>query len=175
MKNVITLKGSDLALRSPGGWRINWAQSFMSTASWAGAAGSPSSYPASSPKPHPDPTTQSSPPRPRLLLVEDDPVSAKSLQLLLAGQGFDVVIAGTLAEAVPLLFTSPTHALIDLMLPDGDGASILRTIRDKNLPIWVGVITGVSDPARLGLLNALQPKLLLQKPIDLPALFRALK
>jgi len=93
----------------------------------------------------------------------------------LAGQGFDVVIAGTLAEAFPLLFTSPTHALVDLMLPDGDGASILKTIREKNLPIWVGVITGVSDPARLGLLNALQPKLLLHKPIDLTALFRALK
>jgi len=108
-------------------------------------------------------------------LVEDDPVSAKSLELLLGSQGFDVVVAGTLAEALPLLLTSPTHALVDLMLPDGDGASILKTIREKNLPIWVGVITGVTDPIRLQLLQAFQPKLLLHKPIDLTALFRALK
>lgn len=110
-----------------------------------------------------------------MLLVEDDPTSAKSLKFLLVGRGFDVIIADTLAAAVEALAQSPSHVLIDLMLPDGDGMSLLQAIRSKSSPMWVGVLTGVSDPDRLAAVASLSPSLMLQKPVDLAKLFRALQ
>src|SRR5882672_6576752 len=176
MRNGTIKRDSDLGLPSLGGLRTSWVPRFSWKASWVAGAGSPFSWSAwSAPRRQPDPQSQSSPARPRLLLVEDDPVSAKSLQFILNGHGFEVVLASTLAEARPLLRTSPTHVLIDLMLPDGDGATLLQTIRDEKLPIWAGVITGVSDPDRIDALKPLNPGFLLRKPIDLDVLLRALK
>ncbi len=108
-------------------------------------------------------------------MVEDDEISCKSLKLILTHHGYDVVTASTLGGARALLGKNITHALIDLMLPDGDGASLLTHIRDQKLPIWVGVLTGVNDPDRLKAVKSLQPSLVLQKPIDLTRLFDALK
>jgi len=110
-----------------------------------------------------------------LLLVEDDATSAKSMKFLLNGRGFDVTVATTLADAVDALASQPSHILIDLMLPDGDGMSLLSAIRAEKLPVWVGVLTGVSDPDRLAAVTKLSPALLLQKPVDLAKLFRALQ
>lgn len=110
-----------------------------------------------------------------MLLVEDDPTSAKSLKFLLVGRGFDVTIAGTLAAAIDGLASNPSHVLIDLMLPDGDGISLLSAIRAEKLPIWVGVLTGVNDPDRLAAVNNLSPALMLHKPVDLSKLFAALQ
>lgn len=110
-----------------------------------------------------------------MLLVEDDEISAKSLKLILTHRGYDVVTVATLSAARPLLNSGVTHMLIDLMLPDGDGATLLSAIRKQKLPIWVGILTGVSDPVRLSEVKNLHPSLLLQKPVDLAKLFSALK
>jgi CheY-like chemotaxis protein/HPt (histidine-containing phosphotransfer) domain-containing protein len=67
---------------------------------------------------------------PRLLLVEDDPVSRSFLAQALAGLPAKVDAAQDIAEALRLA-TANRHALwlIDAHLPDGDGYDCLQALR----------------------------------------------
>jgi CheY-like chemotaxis protein len=123
----------------------------------------------------PDPQTGSTLQRPRLLLVEDDAYSAKSLRLLLTNWGYDVTVVATIAEATAALEARPSHMVLDLMLPDGDGIALLKLIRDRGLPIKVAITTGVSDPDRLRQARAMNPADVLTKPIDLAKLMSVLQ
>jgi DNA-binding response OmpR family regulator len=98
------------------------------------------------------------------------------LSKIFARGGWAVKGASTVAEGVVLVVEDPApHWLIlDLMLPDGDGADILRLIRDKDLDVRVAVTTGMSDSARLDLVRALAPDLLIAKPINLGELLKNL-
>jgi DNA-binding NarL/FixJ family response regulator len=46
------------------------------------------------------------------------------------------------------------------MLPDGDGAQIMRHLRERNRAIPVCVTTGVNDRARLAEVSRLNPRCL---------------
>jgi len=110
-----------------------------------------------------------------LLLVDDDAFSAKSLRLLLTNRGYDVTVAASVAEARASLAAPFEFMILDLMLPDGDGADILRHVRQQKLPTKVTVTTGVSDPDRLKDVRSLQPTEVLSKPIDLTKLMSLLR
>ncbi len=112
---------------------------------------------------------------PRLLLVEDDLATSHSLRAFLTRKGWDVQVAETLAEGFRHLENSPEWLILDLMLPDGDGTSLLKKVRDEKLNVRVAVTTGSSDSTRLGKVNELLPDLFLTKPIDLDALFEGLR
>jgi CheY-like chemotaxis protein len=110
-----------------------------------------------------------------ILIVEDDQVSASALRTILKRLGWDVVEALTVAEGLVSL-NQPLNAIIlDLMLPDGDGAVVLDRVRRVNPKCRVAVTTGVSDPERLKKLKAQGPDLVWMKPIDLQALVRFLE
>jgi DNA-binding response OmpR family regulator len=64
--------------------------------------------------------------------------------------------------------------VLDLMLPDGDGADVLRIVRAKGLSIRVAVATGVNDVARLKLVAELNPDIVLIKPVNLQELLEIL-
>jgi two-component system response regulator TctD len=102
-----------------------------------------------------------------VLLVEDDVVSASALATILRRRGFDVSHVVTIAAAMDQLRYQPDFIVLDLMLPDGDGATVLRAVRDRGLHSRVLVLTAVSDPDRLTALTALKPDAFMQKPIDL--------
>ena len=76
----------------------------------------------------------------RALVVEDDANIAELLRLYLGKDGFDVMIAtdGGKAESSFDLF-SPDVVLLDIMLPDMDGLSVLEKLRNqpstRKLPI----------------------------------------
>ena len=111
-------------------------------------------------------------PRPCLLLVEDDWTSHDALRKLFRRKGWEVLSAMTVAGGLALLEARPDCVILDLMLPDGDGAAILRKVRSDHLPIRVVVTTGLSDPTRLRAVADLKPDAVLQKPIDLAAEYR---
>lgn len=69
-------------------------------------------------------------PLPRLLLVEDDPVSAAFLRDAALALPAHVDAAASVAEALALT-TWQTHELllIDAHLPDGDGSGLLQALR----------------------------------------------
>lgn len=107
--------------------------------------------------------------------MDDDAFSAKSLRLLLTNWGYDVIVAASIAEARCALDGQFDHMILDLMLPDGDGAELLRLIRQKDLATKVTVVTGVSDQDRLKDVRSLRPHELLAKPIDLAKLMAVLR
>ena len=71
------------------------------------------------------------PPEPRLLLVEDDPISRSFLHDALSALPAEVDVASDIAEAVVFVLRGE-HALwlVDAHLPDGDGLDCLRAMRD---------------------------------------------
>jgi len=74
----------------------------------------------------------------RILVVEDDPQIASLLMLELARRGYALRMAGTAVEASALARTwAPNLMLLDLGLPDRDGAHVLREMRERGdgLPV----------------------------------------
>ncbi len=67
----------------------------------------------------------------RLLLIDDDARLSAMLRDYLNVAGFEVEVAGSLAQARQCLAASPpAEALVlDLMLPDGDGLDLCRELR----------------------------------------------
>jgi two-component system, OmpR family, response regulator QseB len=79
-----------------------------------------------------------------LLLVEDHRAFARAMELVLTVSGmFDsVVVAGTLSEGRRLALAGETPfaaAVVDLMLPDGDGEDLVRQIKGRlpGMPVLV--------------------------------------
>lgn len=69
---------------------------------------------------------------PRVLLVEDDPVSAAFLRDAAATLPAAVDVAGNLAEALASATAADHHLyLFDANLPDGRGETLLQQLRDR--------------------------------------------
>lgn len=67
---------------------------------------------------------------PRLLLVEDEPILLDAVCKGLSAEGFDVVCAGNGREAMDFFFAArPDAMILDLMLPDANGLSLLENMR----------------------------------------------
>jgi DNA-binding NtrC family response regulator len=65
----------------------------------------------------------------RILVVDDDHLIRSALAERLERRGYDVVAAGSLAEARAAIATSsPDIALLDIRLPDGVGTDLLREL-----------------------------------------------
>ena len=111
-------------------------------------------------------TPAATPEKIRVLVVEDDPPTGHALELLLKHYRYEVITAKTVAAALLGLGSNPNVVLLDLMLPDGDGLTVLEAIRDRHLQTHVTVLTGVGDPDRLDRARQLKPDAMLQKPVD---------
>ena len=61
---------------------------------------------------------------PRVLIVDDDPLVVAILEAVLGLEGWDVVTAGSLGQARPLL-DDVDVVVVDGQLPDGDGLDLL--------------------------------------------------
>ena len=91
----------------------------------------------------------------RVLVVEDDAEIRGLLRVALAAEGFEVVTAVTVSEATALLAHRPPDvSVLDLGLPDGDGAERVRAVRRHSaLPIVVA--SARHEPAgKIALLDA---------------------
>jgi len=80
----------------------------------------------------------------KCLLVEDDARVVALERRLLAAHGIEVIVAGTIPQAVAALSADPGIILLDLSLPGAVGFQSLREMRRvSQLPIIV--VTGRSD------------------------------
>jgi two-component system KDP operon response regulator KdpE len=75
----------------------------------------------------------------RVLVCDDEPQILRALRVVLREAGFDVVPAATVQEALDRAAVQPPDAaIVDLVLPDGDGIDVCRSIREwSRMPIIV--------------------------------------
>jgi DNA-binding response OmpR family regulator len=109
-----------------------------------------------------------------VLIVEDDLTSATALRSILTRKGCQVELALTLAEGMRLLSGPFDFVILDLMLPDGNGADLLRRVRQQVPGLKVAVMTALADTTKLREVQAMGPHRLLRKPIDLVDLLGAM-
>ncbi len=91
----------------------------------------------------------------RVLVCDDEPQILRALRVILREQGFEVVPAATAREALDTAaLRRPDAAIVDLVLPDGDGVDVCRALREwSELPIVV--LSAVGDEAeKVRALNA---------------------
>jgi len=77
-----------------------------------------------------------------ILIIDDDKVLRSFLSNILEEKGYEVLMAATGAEGRALLEAKPVDViLLDLRLPDEDGISILRRIKQEEPDVQVIVLT----------------------------------
>jgi two-component system KDP operon response regulator KdpE len=83
--------------------------------------------------------------RPRVLVVDDEPQIVRALKVVLREAGFEAVPAASVAEALDQAAVRPPQAaIVDLVLPDGDGVEVTRRLREwSEMPILV--LSAVGD------------------------------
>ena len=69
----------------------------------------------------------------KILVIEDDSDIRNILKIYLEGESYEVLEAANGAEAMGQLDKQPDLVILDLMLPDIDGLSICKKIRQKYL------------------------------------------
>ena len=71
----------------------------------------------------------------KILVVEDDNFLRRDLKEILEKNGYEVVAAATVAEAVHYvdIYEDIELYLVDIWLPDGEGFMVCEKIRKRNL------------------------------------------
>jgi two-component system response regulator PilR (NtrC family) len=102
----------------------------------------------------------------RALVVDNDPASRPETIQLLESAGLVVTSVTTYEAARAWVNRHPPHLLVlDLILPDGNGAELLEHIRTQELPISVAVVSGAPNEL-LAQAIILRPDALFDKPLD---------
>ena len=85
--------------------------------------------------------------RPRVLVVDDEPQIVRALKVILRDGGFEAVPAESMEEALDRAAVRPPDAaIVDLVLPDGDGIELSRRLRAwSEMPIIVLSAVGEED------------------------------
>jgi two-component system, OmpR family, KDP operon response regulator KdpE len=84
---------------------------------------------------------------PRVLVVDDEPQIVRALKVVLRESGFEAVAAETASQALDVAAVHPPDAaIIDLVLPDGDGVDLTHKLREwSEMPILVLSAVGEED------------------------------
>ena len=82
----------------------------------------------------------------RVLLIEDDPTTAKSIELMLGSEGFNVYTTDLGEEGLDLgkLYDYDIIAL-DLNLPDMHGYDVLKKLRTAKVQTPVMILSGIGE------------------------------
>jgi two-component system, sensor histidine kinase len=115
--------------------------------------------------------------RRRVLIVEDDASSRYGLKSLLESEGYRVLEAASLAQADDILLRQrPDAVVMDITLPDGDGAEWVRLHQKKGaFPFPVIALTGVTADEDVQRIEQSRVRAVLQKPVNIPLLLKALQ
>jgi DNA-binding response OmpR family regulator len=82
----------------------------------------------------------------RILIVEDEPKIADSLQLGLTENGYEVEVAYDGKSGLQLFETNPYHLIVlDINLPALNGYELCKIIRNKNAQVPVIMLTALSS------------------------------
>jgi len=84
---------------------------------------------------------------PRVLVCDDEQQILRALRVILRDAGFQALPASTAEEALDVAAVHrPDAAIIDLVLPDGDGIEVCRRLREwSDMPVIVLSAVGEED------------------------------
>jgi DNA-binding response OmpR family regulator len=106
--------------------------------------------------------------QPQILIIEDEPAVARSLQAELSGEGFAVTWKATGREGIEYAQKSSPHlVLLDVRLPDGSGFDICRRMRQMGFHQPVIMLTARHDTSDKVLGLGLGADDYVTKPYDL--------
>ena len=91
--------------------------------------------------------------RPKILLIEDEESISEPLAAALEREGFSAEVASTAGDGLESVEKRPPDlVLLDVMLPDGDGRDVLRTIRaTSRIPVVMLTARGEETDRIVGL------------------------
>ena len=77
----------------------------------------------------------------RILVVDDDPLVATTIQRVLRPEGYEVDIARTVAEArARIAVSAPTLIVLDLMLPKMPGLEVCKILKSDSLTRHIPIL-----------------------------------
>lgn len=79
--------------------------------------------------------------KPTILVIEDDPMTSRLVELMLVQEGYQVTIASNGLQGLEMAQAlSPDLVLLDLMLPGPDGFDVLNQLQAKHQTAKIPVI-----------------------------------
>jgi two-component system cell cycle response regulator CtrA len=82
----------------------------------------------------------------RVLLVEDDAATAKSIELMLKSEGYVIDTTDMGEDGIDLgKIYDYDIIILDLMLPDMDGYEVLKSLRDSKVGTPVLILSGLTE------------------------------
>jgi two-component system, OmpR family, KDP operon response regulator KdpE len=85
--------------------------------------------------------------RRRILVCDDEPQILRAVSVVLRGAGFEPTLTASVREALDAAVVRPPDAaILDLLLPDGDGIEVCRALREWSaMPILMLSAVGNED------------------------------
>jgi len=88
----------------------------------------------------------STPPRPRVLIVDDDAIFRKLLERHFTTQRWEAVSAGGITDGLAAYAKAPFDlVLVDYLLEDGNGHDFVQGVRETDLDVPILVVSGAFD------------------------------
>ena len=111
----------------------------------------------------------------RILVLDDEPQILRALRVVLREAGFEAIPAETAEEALDKASVRPPDAaIVDLVLPDGDGVEVTRELRRwSEMPIIV-LTARTGEPDKIAAFDAGADDYL-TKPFGIPELLARIK
>ena len=115
----------------------------------------------------------------RVLIVDDEAIICKGLRSTIAWNSLGLEVCGEARngnDALAMIQSMQPNILItDIRMPGMDGITLIKTIRERNIPIKIIILSGFSDYAFLKEAIRMGVDGYLLKPIDIDELISNLK
>jgi DNA-binding NtrC family response regulator len=83
----------------------------------------------------------------KVLVVDDEAIVLKSCQAVLEAEGWEVLLASSVAAALTFIDAEPPALLlVDVKMPVQDGMHLMRCLKQRGVGIPVVIMSGYSTP-----------------------------
>lgn len=101
----------------------------------------------------------------RVLVVDDEPIVLQSCRRVLEAEGWEMISASSVAEALLILESiTPELLLVDVKMPVHDGMYLMRKVREKRPGIPIIVMSGYATSETIKEAEGLGAAIFLPKP-----------